>query len=149
MDTDRRIQGNRLVGNEREEAIKQVVELRNEGLSWSDIAQTVGVASPGTVRRLYAEAGFDFHHLLPGKGGRTVTWEEGDWCDSRCMGAHPQSACECKCDGVNHSGGPGQASEILREKGLTEDELKERVDQVAQTWEFNRERFEKTGEAKE
>lgn len=128
----------------------EVKKLRDEEkLSWAAIAKAIGVTSPGTARRLYSEGGGDYHHLLPGKGGRTVEFNDGDWCDSRCIGAHPQSPCDCRCDGENHAGGPGKALTILSAKGMPADEVQEKVQHVYGIFQLNQKRFEETGEAVE
>lgn len=135
---DARKKGNRLTGEEREAAKKVVRELRdNSGMVWADIADEIGVSSAGTARKLYEEAGGNPHHLLEGKGGRTVEFTEGDWCDARCIGALPDSPCDCKCGGANHAGGGAKAQEILKDN-LKEESSQEMVKHVEEIFEHNR-----------
>lgn len=115
---DRRTRDHRLEGLQRSNMKRKAVKMRDkDGASWLQIAEAVGVSSAGTARRLYNEAkgeGASYDSRVEGKGGRTRTWTPGDWCDARCIGAHPMSECECRCAGANHAGG-GAVAEVLLE----------------------------------
>lgn len=128
----------RLEGDDREAATQETLRLRDEeGLSWAAIAEEIGVNSPSTPRRLYKEAGKNPHGLLPGKGGRTLVFEKGDWCDARCIGALPESPCDCKCGGENHAGGVQKAQSVLKELGFDNDAMSERIEAVERAIEDN------------
>lgn len=116
---DRRQADNKLEGAQRYNMKRKAVRLRDkDGASWLQIAEEIGVSSAGTARRLYDEQKGEQAHYnsrVDGKGGRTRIWEAGDWCDARCIGAHPNSPCECRCDGVNHAGGGSVAGALLED----------------------------------
>lgn len=136
---DRRKAENKLTDEERAELTSLVVTLRDDdGLSWAAIAEQIGCASPSTPRKLYGESGRDHHGLLPGKGGRNVEWVEGDWCDARCLGAHPNSPCACKCGRENHAAGLAKAEAILKAKETPEEKAKEILQHVAEIVEANK-----------
>lgn len=112
----------------REAKRQEVVRLREkEGLSWRLIAEETGYGAPATMRKLYEETGRDSSGRLPGKGGRDREWSSGDWCDTRCIGSHPDAPCGCRCKGENHGGGELKARSILEELG--EEPMK--VDEIA------------------
>lgn len=110
----------RLEGLQRSNMKRKAVRLRDkDGSSWLTIAEEIGVSSAGTARRLYDEAKGEAAHFdsrVEGKGGRTREWNAGEWCDARCIGAHPMSECECKCAGVNHAGGGAVAEALLEDE---------------------------------
>lgn len=134
---DRRKTEHKLTEDERAELTAQVVLLREAGMSWAAIATEIGVASPSTPRKLYGETGRDHHGLLPGKGGRNIEWAPGDWCDARCIGAHPKSPCACKCERENHAAGLDRAKDILANKEVPEEKAKAILEHVAEIVEAN------------